>query len=241
MFVSDHLRSYRPPCLNISSTKQNCFPAGKASGENISTKASEDPPPLIGPKLEDKFTVAVDGEVIVLDDVTKQVRVWSRRRKGHYTLFYCLNLIFLFAVMSIETSRATVATKKCNTTKREVSLDGVTQRSSREVGKQKYGYCGNMKILGFIFVDQGGIKVIVTEDVTKQVGLVERSSVVVLRCATLCSSKVRARITPCFVFPPPKNQGAASLLGWSHVGSQLLFLLVSLKRLAYGSCTINVA
>ncbi|CAM9897193.1 unnamed protein product [Hapterophycus canaliculatus] len=33
-----------------------------------SSSGSEGPPPLIGPELEDKFTVVVDGEVLVLDD-----------------------------------------------------------------------------------------------------------------------------------------------------------------------------
>ncbi|CAM9101157.1 unnamed protein product, partial [Scytosiphon promiscuus] len=39
-----------------------------------SSSGSEGPPPLIGPELEDKFTVVVDGEVIVVDDVTQQAR-----------------------------------------------------------------------------------------------------------------------------------------------------------------------
>ncbi|CAN0515019.1 unnamed protein product, partial [Ectocarpus sp. 12 AP-2014] len=36
------------------------------------SSGSEGPPPLLDPELEDKFTVVVDGEVIVLDDVTQQ-------------------------------------------------------------------------------------------------------------------------------------------------------------------------
>ena len=39
-----------------------------------SSSGSEGPPPLLPADLEDNFTVVVDGEVIVLDDVTKQVR-----------------------------------------------------------------------------------------------------------------------------------------------------------------------
>ncbi|CAM9511676.1 unnamed protein product [Ectocarpus sp. 13 AM-2016] len=38
------------------------------------SSGSEGPPPLLDPELEDKFTVVVDGEVIVLDDVTQQAR-----------------------------------------------------------------------------------------------------------------------------------------------------------------------
>ena len=34
---------------------------------------SEGPPPLLDPELEDKFTVVVDGEAVVLD-VTQQAR-----------------------------------------------------------------------------------------------------------------------------------------------------------------------
>ncbi len=39
-----------------------------------SSSGSEGPPPLLSPELEDNFTVVVDGELIVLDDVTKQVK-----------------------------------------------------------------------------------------------------------------------------------------------------------------------
>ena len=45
----------------------------KSSTSNSSDSSGNVPPPLIGPELEDKFTVILDGEVIVLDDVTRQV------------------------------------------------------------------------------------------------------------------------------------------------------------------------
>lgn len=53
-------------------------PSATSTGEEsatttTSTGSSEGPPPLISPELEDKFTIVVDGDVIVLDDVTKQV------------------------------------------------------------------------------------------------------------------------------------------------------------------------
>lgn len=38
------------------------------------SSGSEGPPPLLDPELEDKFSVVVDGEVVVLDDVTQQAR-----------------------------------------------------------------------------------------------------------------------------------------------------------------------
>lgn len=50
--------------------------SGSSSGSST-TSSSDGPPPLLGPELEDKFTVVVDGNVIVLDDVTKQVRSQS--------------------------------------------------------------------------------------------------------------------------------------------------------------------
>lgn len=47
--------------------------SGKDSTATAGSDSSDPPPPLIGPELEDKFTVVVDGEIIVLDDVTQQV------------------------------------------------------------------------------------------------------------------------------------------------------------------------
>lgn len=53
-------------------------PSAASTGEESATTttssgSSEGPPPLVSSELEDKFTIVVDGEVIVLDDVTKQV------------------------------------------------------------------------------------------------------------------------------------------------------------------------
>ena len=65
-------------------------PSATSTGEEsttttTSTGSSEGPPPLISSELEDKFRVVVDGDVIVLDDVTKQVfMVLSLTSMPHY-------------------------------------------------------------------------------------------------------------------------------------------------------------
>lgn len=56
-----------------------------------STDSSEDPPPLISSELEDKFTIVVDGDVIVLDDVTKQVNTCKFRTRNVCVCFGVLD------------------------------------------------------------------------------------------------------------------------------------------------------
>lgn len=43
----------------------------------VSNESSEGPPPLIRADLADKFTIHVDGEVIILDDVNNQVMLFA--------------------------------------------------------------------------------------------------------------------------------------------------------------------
>lgn len=64
-------------------------PSDASTGEEstTSTGSSDPPPPLISSELEDKFTVVVDGDVIVLDDVTKQVL--ARLIKSTWMSAYC--------------------------------------------------------------------------------------------------------------------------------------------------------
>lgn len=53
-------------------TERDCS-TSTAGSFSRSSSGSEGPPPLIDADLEDNFRIVVDGEVIVFDDVTKQV------------------------------------------------------------------------------------------------------------------------------------------------------------------------
>lgn len=66
--------------LQPSEDNRKAHKKNSESSESVAkSESSEPPPPLIRADLVDYFTVHVDGEVIILEDVTRQVRQTRRQ------------------------------------------------------------------------------------------------------------------------------------------------------------------
>lgn len=83
------LEKWEPPSQRCGDGGQTGPASSAGSNENLgmvtaknttiaakiaNNRAEDNPPPSNDPELEDKFTVYLDGEIIVLNDVTQQVK-----------------------------------------------------------------------------------------------------------------------------------------------------------------------